>query len=125
MRLRWWVFLSMILSGLSFFLWYYVLTNYWPVPHTVIARPQMLFFTFMFLGLTTGTIPFTAYMNHRFAKPDWRQRDRIRLLRQGAWVGLLGILLAYLQLLRALNWAIALVLMAVLIIIEAFLLTRD
>jgi hypothetical protein len=64
-------------------------------------------------------------MNYRFAKPDWLKRDRTRLFRQGAWVGLLGVLLAYLQLIRALNWATALVLVGVFIFIEAFLLTRD
>jgi hypothetical protein len=124
-RLRWWVLLSTLSAISSFFLLYYVVTNLWPEPGEIWARPQVLFLIFMFLTLSTGAIPVSAYMNYRFAKPDWRLRDKTRLFRQGAWVGLLGVLLAYLQLIRALNWATAIVLAGVFIFIEAFLLTRE
>lgn len=124
-RLRWWVLLSTLSSISSFLILYYVITHLWPTPGQIFARPQLLFLIFVFLTLSTGTVPLTAYMNYRFAKPDWLKRDRTRLFRQGAWVGLLGVLLAYLQLIRALNWATALVLVGVFIFIEAFLLTRD
>jgi hypothetical protein len=125
MRLRWWVLLSTLSSISSFFVLFYVITQLWPVPGQIFARPQLLFLIFMFLALSTGVAPIAAYMNYRFAKPDWLKRDRTRLFRQGTWVGLLGVLLAYLQLLRALNWATALVLVGVFIFIEAFLLTRE
>jgi hypothetical protein len=46
------------------------------------------------------------------------------LIRQGAWVGILGILLAYLQLIKALNWTIVAVLVGVFLLIETFFLTR-
>lgn len=124
-RLRWWVLLCTLSSLASFSLLYYVVTHIWPVPGAIFARPQLLFFIFTFLGLSTGMIPVVAYMNYRFARPDWLQRDKIRLFRQGTWVGLLGVLLAYLQLIRALNWVIAIVLVGVFIFIEAFLLIRE
>jgi hypothetical protein len=124
MRPRWWVLLSIIVAGLSFFGLFYVVNTLWPNPDTNLAQPQGLLFAFLFFGLGAATIPITAYFNHRFARSGWLERDKTRLIRQGAWVGLLGILLAYLQLIRALNWTIAAVLAGVFILIETFFLTR-
>jgi hypothetical protein len=124
MRPRWWVLLSFIVAILSFAGLFYVVSNLWPNPDTTLNQPQLLLFTFLFFGLGSVTIPATAYLNHRFARPGWLERDKARLIRQGAWVGFLGILLAYLQLLRALNWTIAAVLAGVFILIETFFLTR-
>lgn len=125
MRLRWWVLLSTILAILSFLVLRYVVTHLWPNPGTIIAWPQILLFLLMFTGLSAGTVPVTAYMNYRFAKPGWVERDKGRLLRQGVWVGFLGVVMAYLQLIRGLNWTIAAVLICVFILIEAFFLTRE
>ena len=125
MRLRWIVLLSSVLALMSFFSLYYVATHLWPDPESYFARPHLFFLFFTFLTLGAGTVPFTAYLNHRFARADWVQRDKIRLLRQGAWVGLWGVILCYLQLIRALNWTIALISAGVLILIEIFFLTRD
>lgn len=124
MRPRWWVLLSILVAGLSFAGLYYVINNLWPNPDTMLAQPQLLLFTFLFFSLGATTIPLTAYFNHRFARPGWLDRDKARLLRQGAWVGFLGVLLAYLQLIRALNWTIAAVLVGVFILIETFFITR-
>lgn len=125
MRLRWWVLLSTILAFVSIFSLYYIVTHLWPNPDTTFARPQLLFLFFMFLGLGAGIIPVAAYLNYRFAKSGWLKRDKTRLLRQGAWVGVLGVVLAYLQLIRALNWTIAMALTSVFVLIEAFFLTRE
>jgi hypothetical protein len=124
MRPRWWVLLSIIVATLSFFGLYYIVTSLWPNPDTVLAQPQLFLFTFLFLGLSGITIPISAYFNHRFARPGWLERDKTRLIRQGVWVGFLGIVLAYLQVIRALNWTIAAVLLGVFILIETFFLTR-
>jgi len=124
MRPRWWVLISIVVATLSYSGLSYVVNNLWPNPDTILAQPQILLFTFLFFGLGAVTIPVTAYFNHRFARPGWLERDKARLIRQGAWVGFLGILLAYLQLIRALNWTIAAVLLGVFISIETFFLTR-
>lgn len=71
------------------------------------------------------TIPISAIFNHRFARAGWLERDKTRLIRQGTWVGFFTILVAYLQLLRALNWTIVAVLAGVFILIETFFLTRS
>ena len=125
MRLRWWILLSIPSAGLSFFGLYLIYTRIEPNPNVILAGPQLLFLLFMFLGLGAGAVPVTAYMNYRFAKSGWIERDKTRLLREGVWVGLLGVLLAYLQLIRALNWTIGLVLASVFILIELFFLTRE
>ena len=125
MRLRWWILLSIPLASFSFFSLYYIYTRIEPNPNVILAGPQLLFLVFMFLGLAAGAVPVTAYMNYRFAKPDWNKRDKTRLLREGAWIGLFGMLLAYLQLIRALNWTIGTVLASVFILIELFFLTRE
>ena len=125
MRLRWWIILSLPLASFSFYSLYYLYTHIEPNPNVILAGPQLLFLFFMFLGLSAGAVPVTAYMNYRFAKSGWIKRDKARLLREGGWVGLFGVLLAYLQLIRALNWTISLVLASVFILIELFFLTRE
>lgn len=125
MSLKRWVLLSIIIAVASFTGLYYILTQVWPDQTTLFAQPQLLMLSMMFMGLTSATVPVTAYLNYRFAKGNWRERDKARLLRQGAWVGLSGVLLAYIQLVRALNWAVAIVLVGVFILIELFFLTRE
>jgi len=125
MRLRWWVFLSALVAVLSYGLLGYVVTRIWPAPNALVALPQLLLFTALFVALSATSLPVFAYLNYRFAKPGWLQRDRIRLLRQGVWVGFWGISLAYLQLARALTVLIALVLLIAFILIELFFLTRE
>ena len=76
-------------------------------------------------GVGAGTIPIALYLNQRFAKPGWLERDALRVERQGAWVGMFGAVVAYLQLIRALTLTIALVLAGVIVLIEMFFLTRE
>jgi len=125
MHLRWWVLLSLFVAGLCFAALYYLVTHFWPDPTVLFAFPQILFLLFWFAGVSAAFIPVVAYLNYRFAAPDWLERDRMRLLRQGAWFGLFALVLAYLQLSRALTITIVVVLSAVFILIELFILTRD
>ena len=125
MRPKWWVAISLVVAGISFFALYYIINNLWPSSQTIFTRPQLLLLTFVFLGLSAGTVPVAAFFNQRFASAGWFKRDKTRLIREGAWVGLFSVILLYLQLLRALNWTIVLVLAGVFILIEIFFLTRD
>jgi hypothetical protein len=125
MRLRWWLTISTVLTLVSFGLWAYVFTHLWPNPLTILALPNLLFLGFMFFTLASASIPMFAYFNYRFAKLGWLERDRFRLLRQGAWAGGLALLLAYLHLVRALTLIIGLVLLVIFILIEVFFLTRE
>ena len=125
MRQRWWVLGSILVAVLCFFVIRYVVNHLWPDPDEILAVPQLLLIGFIFMGLGAMSIPFCVYLNNRFAKPGWLARDRFRLLREGTWIGILAVLLVYLQLLKALNWTIAAVLTGVFVFIETFFLTRE
>ena len=125
MQLRWWVLISILVALFSYCSIYYIFTRIPPNPNIILAGPQLIFLTVIFMALSSSAVPISAYMNYRFANPDWINRDKRRLLREGVWVGAFGVLVVYLQLIRALNWTIALVLACVFILIETFFLTRE
>ena len=119
MNLLLWGFLAAIVAitgalGLQF-----VFTQLQPT-----AAAKGLMFALLFITFAAVTIPPSAYFNHRFGAKNWRRRDPYRLLRHGFEAGLLVVLLAYLQLIRALDWTIAAVLAGVFIFMETFYLTR-
>ena len=120
MRLRWWVLIGLLLAGLGGAGLWMVVTRLWPDPTTELALLGLVAVT-----LTGLTIPVAAYFNHRFARSGWQAHDPNRLLRQGAWVGILGALYGWLKKEDALNWTIAAVIAAVFALLEAFFLTRD
>jgi cell division protein FtsX len=120
MRLRWWVLFGLLLAGLGGVGLWMVVTRFWPDPTTELALLALVAVT-----LTGLTIPVAAYFNHRFARSGWQAQDPNRLLRQGAWVGILGALYGWLKKEDALNWTIAAVIAAVFALLEAFFLTRD
>ncbi|GEM_PF-1195594 len=138
---KWWLFISTTMAWASFLGLYYFWNNVCPSWNTSVTTsqgericlaqetPQILsllfLLIFMFLGTSAGTIPFAMYLNYRFAKADWFEKDKFRLARQGAWVGLWCVSTAYLQLMRSFNWAIALALIGIFVLLEIFLLTRE
>ena len=96
MNLRWWKFLATLISitgaaGIQF-----TLTQLYPSLPT-----QGLLLFLLFITFAAAAIVPSAYLNHRFAAKNWRRKDSNRLLRQGFEVGLLMVILAYLQLNRA------------------------
>lgn len=120
-----WIYGAFGLGGLSLAGLYYTVNYLSPQPEQLLVRSHLLLFSFLFLSLISLTIPLSAYFNQRFARADWPQLDRYRLLRQGVWVGGLGVVLLYLQWLRTLTWTVALVSAGVFFLIEAFFLTRE
>lgn len=120
MNLRWWGFLSTMIAvtgaaGLQF-----TLTRLYPSTLT-----QILLFVLLFITSAAAALPLFAFLNFRFGEKNWRKKDSNRLLRQAAEVGLLAVFLAYLQLIQALDWMIAVVLSGVFILMETFFLTRN
>jgi hypothetical protein len=119
-RLRWWVVIGLLMAGLGGAGLWWTVTRVWPDPVTELTLLGLVAITLC--GLT---IPASAYLNHRFARPGWQKHDPRRLLRQGAWVGLIGALYGWLKKEDALNWTIAAVITGVFALMEAFFLTRD
>lgn len=120
MSLKWWGFLATIIAITGLAGLYYVLNQLYPSPIT-----RTLFFVLLFITASTFIVPLLAYLNHRFGGKNWRVKDVYRLLRQGGEFGLMVVILAYLQLIRALDWMIALVLLGVIVLMETFFLTRE
>jgi hypothetical protein len=112
--------MGLLMAGLGGVGLWMVATRYWPDPAT-----ELVFLGLLAVTLVGLAIPVAAYLNRRFARPGWQAQDPRRLLRQGAWVGLLGALFGWLKKEDALNWTIAIVIAGVFALLEAFFLTRD
>ena len=89
------------------------------------ASARSLFFPLLFVALTTTFVPAAFYLNYRFARPKGQAVSNWRPIRQSGWAALFLVLCAWLQMLRALNWIIAALVLAVFSLIEVFILTRE
>ncbi|MGQ9626482.1 MAG: hypothetical protein ACUVV0_06205 [Anaerolineae bacterium] len=97
----------------------YLVDNTSPDAYTI-----PLFFILLFFALTTTFLPAASYLNHRFRRAEERP-GRWRILRQSGWGALFFVLCTWLQLIRVLNWMVAVLLAGVFILIEAFILIRE
>ena len=120
MSLRWWTVLSLLVAGLTGTLLWLVVTHTKP---TELMQP--VFLALMGISLTGLTIPPAAYLNRRFARSGWHKQDPYRLLRQGAEVGLFVTVCGWLQKEDFLTWTLAAIVASVLVLTEAFFLTRS
>ena len=91
----------------------------------VTAPTRALFFIVLFGGLTSTSMLPVAYLNARFGRCRDRRTFQARFVRQSIWLGLLIVILAWLQMRRILTTTLALILSAVFILTETFLLTRE
>jgi uncharacterized membrane protein len=78
------------------------------------------FYALLFLAMTATLIPAAAYLNRRFA-PEAVAQDPWRFLRHSAWGGLCLASWAWLQTLRALNVAFALIIALIFVAIEVLI----
>ncbi len=134
---RFWLLAATLIFGLSillgYYLWHYVCPNLTVMTNegkcltqaNIQGQPILLLLTSLFFLVSSLTVPCAILLNNRFAENDWLKHDPGRLLRQSGWGGLMAVIIAYLQLIRAMNWAIAFVLLAVFVLIETFILTRE
>ncbi|MEM7032922.1 MAG: hypothetical protein AAF629_25455 [Chloroflexota bacterium] len=100
----------------------YVLTQIHPASTPLASG---LLFFLIFVTFSAGAVPISAYINRRFATANWAKLDPNRLFRHGLETGILITLLAYLQLIQALDSTMAAVLIGVFILMETFFLTRS
>lgn len=96
----------------------------WPVSSEHDYRP--LFFVAIWLTVSGIVLPLVWLLNRRFGQPNAGEswRSFFTVFRQAAWVGTWVTTCAWLQTSRTLNWAMALLLLVVLILVEALVLTR-
>ncbi|MBN1935951.1 MAG: hypothetical protein JW934_14870 [Anaerolineae bacterium] len=85
---------------------------------------KVLFFVALFFAITGTLMPAIAYLNARFgsASPGMY---RFRFIRQSGQIGFMAVIIAWLQMLRVLDWTLALIVIGVFALIETFLITRE
>jgi hypothetical protein len=112
--------MGLLVAGLTGTLLWLTVTHTQP---TQLMQPVFL----SLLGFTLAgiTIPPAAYLNRRFAQSGWLKQDPYRLLRQGAEVGLFVTVCGWLQKEDFLTWTLAAIIASVLVLMEAFFLTRS
>ena len=86
--------------------------------------PLLVFFVLLFVATWASLVPVTYYLNRRFAGPpaNW---SAWRPFRQSLWGASLLVLWAWLQLNRALNWPLAVLLVAIFSLAEVIILLGE
>jgi hypothetical protein len=102
----------------------------WAAWWSVIQLPindvtKTLFLALFFVAIVCTTMPALAYLNARFGQFEASRVYRVRFIRQSVMVGAFVVLLAWLQMQRVLGTSLALILLAVFVLIETFLITRE
>ena len=85
---------------------------------------RQLFFAALFLAASTTAMPAAYYLQGRFAGEGPQHAELLRSLREGILAGLLLLLWAWLQMVRALNWMNGVILLGIFISLELFLLAK-
>ena len=83
---------------------------------------RWMFFLLALSALTGTAIPFIIFLSRRFGKTPISVNV---LMRRAIWVGVIGCILAWLQLGRALTWNIALLIVSVIVAIEWLIEIRE
>lgn len=91
----------------------------------ITAPTRTLFFVVLLSGITSTTMPPIAYLNARFGRFRDQRTFQARFIRQSLWLGLLIVLLGWLQMRRILTTTLAMIMTAVFALIETFILTRE
>ena len=94
-----------------------------PLNAVPLALYRWLFFILLNIAITGTALPFIWYLNNRFS--GGRPVLGGTLLREGMWCGLFCITLAWLQMIRAFNPALAFFLALIFVAIEIFLRLRE
>jgi hypothetical protein len=115
-RWMWAIILIAVLSWLGI----------WGVIQLPITGPtRAVLFVLLFCGITCTVMVPISYLNARFGRCRDRRTFQSRFVRQSIWLGLLLVVLAWLQMRRILTTTLAMILTAVFGLIETFLLTRE
>jgi hypothetical protein len=102
----------------------------WSALWSVIQLPvnvltKGLFFVSLFVAISATRMPAIAYLNARFGRFQSRRVYQARFARESLFVGAFIAIVAWLQMQRALSPTLALIIMAVFVLTETFLITRE
>ena len=114
-----WMFYAVTASVLSW-------AGLWGMIQLPVTQPtRVVFFFLLFAAVTSTTMPPIAYLNARFGRCRDQRTYQIRYIRQSVWLGLFVVIAGWLQMRRLLTTTLALIVMAVFVLTETFLLTRE
>ena len=85
----------------------------------------MRFFGLLFLAIVSTFMPAIAYLNARFGRFSNARIYQLRFVRQSIQIGTFVVVVAWLQMQRALTLTITLILIGVLVLSEMFFITRE
>ena len=102
----------------------------WSALWSVIQLPvngltKALFFVSFYVAISTTLMPAIAYLNARFGRVQSKRVYQVRFVRQSLFSGAFTVIVAWLQMQRALSPTLALIMMAVFVLTETFLITRE
>ncbi len=91
----------------------------------VTGPTRALLFVLFFGAIASTAMPPISYLNARFGRCRDQRTFQARFVRQSIWLGLLTVVLGWLQMRRILTTTLATILTAVFMLTETFLLTRE
>jgi predicted neutral ceramidase superfamily lipid hydrolase len=86
---------------------------------------KTLFFALLFTSIGSSLMPAVAYLNARFGRFHNQRIYYVRFVRQSILVGAFVVVIAWLQMRRVLSSTLGLILLAVFVLTETFLITRE
>lgn len=84
-----------------------------------------LFFVLLFVAVAATLMPALAYLNARFGRFVSPRVYQMRFVRQSLLAGAFAVASAWLQMQRVLSSSLFLILLAVFVLVETFLITRE
>ena len=95
------------------------LTYAWPPSGAMLPA----FFLILFLAMSASATPFALLLDARLRRSSPRP-GLWRPIRQGMWMGVWGVLCAWLQLIQLLDWVTAILFVVILFLVEWFVISR-
>ena len=86
---------------------------------------RTLFFALLFAAIGSSLMPAIAYLNARFGRFLNERTYHVRFVRQSILTSAFVVVIAWLQMRRVLSSTLALILLAVFVLTETFLITRE
>lgn len=86
---------------------------------------KTLFFALLFTSVASSMMPAVAYLNARFGRFHSQRVYYARFVRQSVLAGAFVVVIAWLQMRRVLSLTLAWILLAVFVLTETFLITRE
>lgn len=114
-----WISIAVLVAVFSWAGWWSV------IQMPINALTKGLFFVLLFIAVASTLMPALAYLNARFGRFQSPRVYQVRFVRQSVLSGAFVISSSWLQMQRVLSSSLFLILFAVFVLVETFLITRE